>query len=354
MDTKSAKIRVLFILSRLLHYRIPLMNSLASEERLNITILHSGDPTFTKTSMYKEIVVKKHSFWGWHYQEHVLDIANEYNVIIAPFDLRWLSNLLLFMRRRRNKFVWWGIGFGRYRIAIPLRVLLAKHSDALLIYTKSNREHLIRIGVDPEKIFVTNNTIWVPEPVINRSKSKRTKFLFVGSLEKRKRIEDLLNAFAHIEKLVPKNVTVDVIGSGGEEFSLRELSLHLGLKNRIKFHGRIEDDHLLREFFLQSLASISPGQAGLSVLHSFAHGVPFITMSDAISGGEIDNIKTGINGFLYDGTVEALSKYLLILANNPEISVMLGENAYQHYVQNRTFAIMVDSFKSAIRYVTDQ
>jgi len=49
MHTESAKIRVLFILSRLLHYRIPLMNSLASEERLNITILHSGDPTFTKT-----------------------------------------------------------------------------------------------------------------------------------------------------------------------------------------------------------------------------------------------------------------------------------------------------------------
>ena len=50
------------------------------------------------------------------------------------------------------------------------------------------------------------------------------------------------------------------------------------------------------KFYNRAIMSISLNQAGLSVLNSFAHGVPFVTMNNAASGGEKFNIVNNYNG----------------------------------------------------------
>jgi glycosyltransferase involved in cell wall biosynthesis len=100
----------------------------------------------------------------------------------------------------------------------------------------------------------------------------------------------------------------------------------------------------------KAIACISPGQAGLSVLSSMAYGVPFITQKDAITGGEIFNIKNGENGILYEGAVEQLSELLLDLSTDKEKVQKLSHNAQNYYFRHATMQIMVQGLSGSIEY----
>jgi glycosyltransferase involved in cell wall biosynthesis len=346
----SPPIRTLIIQGIIPHYRIPVFNALASNKRLHVTVMHSGKPTKSSGALYEEVVVPEVRVASLRFQRGVAAAAPQFDVVIAMFDLRWVSMFSL-LRRRNFKLIWWGMGFGRNRFLYPLRARLVRHADALVVYMPNARNHVLGEGVDPSKVFVATNTILVENPSINLDPATRSTFLFIGRLQPRKRIEELFRAFALGCHQMPEEIKIDIIGSGPEEKRLRQLAVEYGIQKRIVFRGEITDEARLAIFLKKALAAVSPGQAGLSVLHSFAHGVPFITSATAISGGEIDNIVDGETGYLYDGTVEELSQKLVYLAQNRAEAVRLGQRALKHYMEHRTVEQMVGGFEQAIHYV---
>jgi glycosyltransferase involved in cell wall biosynthesis len=296
--------------------------------------------------------VKACSALGLHFHRSLIDKIDPYDVVIAMFNPRWLSTLAVLLRRQRPKFIWWGIGFGRSKLAKALQLWLVTRSEALIVYSEGAREEFLEKGASCEKVFVAPNTVKVDLSVDSAAaKVKRKNFLFVGSLHARKRLPDLLHAFAAVRDLIPQCTAVEIIGDGPEEQRLHELVQDLGISDQVRFLGRITREEELRSYFDRALAAISPGQAGLSVLHAFAHGVPFITSKNAISGGEIDNIVNGVNGYLYDGSVAQLGELIVRLANDVSISERLGRRAQLHYRKHRTMDGMISAFELAIRHV---
>src|SRR5690606_30756171 len=151
-------------------------------------------------------------------------------------------------------------------------------------------------NVKRQKIFVAQNTIW--SPIKQPQNLKGEYFLFVGSLHKRKNIEELLKALA-ILKAEGINIPLKIVGEGIHRPVLENLATTLNLPE-VEFLCA-KTGPSLAEYFSKAIATVSPGQAGLSVLESMAHGVPFITKQDAITGGERLNILNNYNGFLYEG-----------------------------------------------------
>ena len=91
-----------------------------------------------------------------------------------------------------------------------------------------------------------------------------------------------------------------IVGSGSEEHTLKLKVCEYGLEDQIQFLGAIYKESELAKLFTESIICISPNQAGLSVLKSMGYGVPYVTHKDAITGGEILNIKNGENGIVYN------------------------------------------------------
>ena len=91
----------------------------------------------------------------------------------------------------------------------------------------------------------------------------------------------------------------------------------------------------------------SYGQAGLSVLQSFAYGVPYITCKDAISGGEHKNIVHKMNGLLFDDqySIEDAINDLIL---DKDFAIKLGKNAYNYYSKFCTIEEMAKGFHEAI------
>ena len=147
-------------------------------------------------------------------------------------------------------------------------------------------------------------------------------------------------------------IQLDIIGDGEEKERLKELSIKLGIEENINFLGRIYSPEEKQVYFKKAIASISPKQAGLSVLESFSYGVPFIAYENAISGGEHLNIKNGFNGFLLHSQKE-LANILKQLYRDRALSKKLGNNAYEYYRSKRQMKHMVNTFDSAFKYVSD-
>jgi len=221
--------------------------------------------------------------------------------------------------------------------------------DANVFYCEQARSDFLDLGLSFEKTFVANNTFKVEITVPAYKHDHKDLILFVGSLDGRKRNIELLEAFSIIIHKIPNGVSLAFVGDGPELAMLQDKADHLGLAKRVNFLGRKNSTNELKPLYNRALCSISYGQAGLSVLQSMGFGVPFVTLKDAISGGEITNIRHRHNGILLDPSPEHLCQMLIEICNNENYARSLGFNAYQHYQEHCKLEHMVKGFVEAIQ-----
>lgn len=273
-----------------------------------------------------------------------------YDIIIFNFDLRWIYSVLflLFIKINNTKFILWGAWLTDSLIANKLRLFFLKKSQSSLFYTHKSRLDFVYLGLDKKKTFVANNTFHVKNRLKSFQAKNKFRLLNVGSLNFRKRNDLLIIAFANIIDKIPKKILLTFIGSGDEKQKLVNLVNKYKLEKRVQFIDEIEDLKELSYYYLESLCSLSFGQAGLSILQSFGFGVPYLTKINAISGGELYNIVDGYNGFLSKDCIESFQNKIILLCNNVCLSKELGQNAFNYYSEYCTIENMCQGFVDAI------
>lgn len=340
--------KILILQKKVPHYRKAFYNELS--KRYEVTSLHSGDVSVGEGDLYKEIIVKYYKIGAFYYQKKVFKEvrSKKYDVIVAMIDLQWVNNIIAsYIVRKNTQFIWWGAWFTGNKLADKMRLYLLNRKHSTIFYDKKARDTFINKGVNASKLYVANNTFDVGK----RNPSYINKFknciLFVGSFDKRKQLDLLIKAYKNIHTKI-NNIELVIVGDGQEKERLYQLVHELGIKEKVKFKGQINDSNVLKDIYNSSIVSVSFGQAGLSVLQSLGFGVPFITRKDAISGGEITNIKDGYNGILCDNTIHSLEEAIFNVCTNLEYAQKLGENAYNYYSEHCTVQIMAKGFIESI------
>jgi len=207
--------------------------------------------------------------------------------------------------------------------------------------------------IEKKKIFVAHNTVEVDKNLIKTL--NKDSILFVGSLYKEKKIFELLNCYFAAIKHFGKNkyYELNIIGGGNQYNEILDFVKTHGLEDKIKILGPVFDEKLLSHYFSKALLCISPDQAGLSVLKSMAHGVPFVTRENSITGGERLNIKNGFNGIFYKKE-EELVNILVDLSLNTNKYLIMGYNANKYYFENATIDHMTSGVIQAITYALNK
>lgn len=342
------KHKVLIIQNSIHEYRKPLYNKLS--DSYDITILHSGKKTYVQTDRYKEIITNKFVFRTIVFQGYVLTEAksDNYDVIIAMFDLHWIKNILLSMLPIDKPIIFWGHRYSESKNTNKVKNYFLKKCSAILLYNGSEISSLVNNGIRGEKIFIAENTIHV-ENHENLSSSAKSSFLYVGRAQKRKKVDELLFAFYRIIDRIPEHITVDIVGDGEEIKHLESLAKTLNIHHRVFFYGAISDHDILKLFFKKAIAYVSPDAIGLGAQHSFAYGVPVLTTSSGFKGAEYDNLEHNINALLFK-RFEDLDLILIQLINSPELVRRLGNNSYQKYIKSLRIEFMIKGFQDAITY----
>ena len=341
--------KILIFQNQIPHYRIDFYNEMG--KKFKLIVAHSGQPTSAKIKNFDEIFIETIKVGPFYFQKDILKIVKQINPsrIISMFDISWPSTIILLLFKKYRKiFIWWGLDEGKSKIALFFKLLITKLNIPIIFYHKDISARFIDMGVSKNLCYVGNNTFHVQHR-IKGYEDKKDFFLFVGSLDKRKKLDVCIESIKKVSLEINKEINLIVIGDGEERDNLAIKVHEMGLDRNIIFKGSINSTEKLKEYYSGAIAAISYGQAGLSVLQSFAYGVPYVTHRYAISGGEHKNINHEENGLLVDESY-SIDQAIKDLIQKDNLSFELGKNAYDYYSNECTLDKMIEGFAKAINH----
>ncbi len=164
--------------------------------------------------------------------------------------------------------------------------------------------------------------LYHPPPLAGRLHPGRygDYLLVVGRLETVKRVELAIRALA----LTSSRLRLVVVGDGSQRPALERLARQAGVGDRVSFAGIVSGEDLAT-LYADALAVIyAPFDEdfGYVTLEAFLSGKPVITASD--SGGTLEFVTDGENGFVCSPAPDALAAAIDRLASDPALAERLG------------------------------
>ncbi|MDB4132544.1 glycosyltransferase [Amylibacter sp.] len=341
------------ILQKLIpHYRIELFNHLA--RKYDLTVVTLIKPTFSENiADFKIIHYGKSRI---HYNISCIKVFFAYDkaVFIIGDDLRhiWLPVFRFFINfffKKPRAFIWWGTNEHlSFRYIYKLKNILFLKHDLFVFYDYLTKH--IFISKHPEKSgrsIVANNTVFVQSDDHIDQKNRNFTILNVGSLDERK---DNITLIKEVHQLLIQgfsDIRLIFIGDGANKYELVSYVQDMKIDSNIIFLEKINDIKLLKRWYKIANISVSLGQAGLSILQSFGFGRAYITTNTAISGGEVNNIIHGYNGFLISNNLK-FSSLIEMLYEDRNLLNTINYNAHEYYKQFCTIENYSQSVSKAI------
>lgn len=147
------------------------------------------------------------------------------------------------------------------------------------------------------------------------------RFLYVGKLEWRKGLGELLKAFKQYNEKMAGGAELIIIGTGPDVDAIKDLSVDLGIDHKVDFAGWIDSREVLSQYWDRSDALIMP-----SSLHK--EGVPRV-IDEALArrlpvcataiGGVPDEFTDGEVHLVKPASVSALLEGMLEITNNESL-----------------------------------
>ena len=222
------------------------------------------------------------------------------DVLIVEANPRYLSTRLAirWMKQRSRPVVGWGLGAPV--IQGPLagwrksrRSRFIEPFEAILTYSQRGAQEYRDLGYPPERIFVAPNAV-APrpkEPIRERPPYFDGKpcVLFVGRLQKRKRVDALLRACADLPAEIRPRLVI--VGDGPERNSLELLAKEVF--PGAEFPGAIHGKDLTGYYEAADLF-VLPGTGGLAIQEAMSQALPVIVARG--DGTQDDLVRPG-NGW---------------------------------------------------------
>jgi glycosyltransferase involved in cell wall biosynthesis len=169
----------------------------------------------------------------------------------------------------------------------------------------------------------------------------------VGRLERYKQIDVLLRAVAKLSTRHP-DIAIDIIGRGADRERLEGIARGVGVGERTKFLGFVEDEERDR-LLAAARACVCPSTKegwGLTVIEANALGTPVVA-TDA--PGLRDSVDPGRTGFLVpDGDVDAFADRIAVLLEDDVAGARMSAAALD-WSQGFDWDLAADRMEASLR-----
>lgn len=202
-------------------------------------------------------------------------------------------------------------------------------ADRVFCYTNTDRDRLEDLGVDAPVSVISNG---INCKTFQPTEAERqSDILYVGRLKEAKGVHWLLEAFAGLADEFPE-VTLTYVGTGPLETRLQEQAAALGVAERVKLHGHVENGDL-PEIYSKSQLFVLPSKAeGLprTVLEALACETPVVTSNLP----QLEPLVNDVGLTVPIGSVESLRKAIRTLLFDESQRVRMGTKGRERVVDN--------------------
>lgn len=366
--------RILIVQRGLTHYRKLLLQYIADQNEYEIDILQIGNENKKEGNVYTFLARDLFKYKNYRLKrsrgmiDYIKNNYDNYERIVLEGATNLINNLSIcrFLRRKNKPYIIWDAGRRKNSSMSILRKMAQKqlefvwkNASAIIAYSTLAKQYFGSIGIQEEKIFVCQNTLYVGEFDKQISKISKEKLneikreyatngekiiLYVGAIEKRKRIIDLVEAFKIVHEKDSKTVLL-IIG-GGEQ--LEEIKSIVMREEEIYCLGSIVDGVI--KFFMSADLFVLPSEGGLSLNQAMICGKPLIASS--ADGTELDLIEDGKNGYIFEeGNIQELAEKIMSILSNEEKRTEMGIYS-RKIIDNRVNEKMFyHNFKECLNYI---
>lgn len=305
------------------HYRYPIFNEI--RKSFNADFFLGDKLQFPiKTFNYKDLegykgTVHNRFFGKFYWQDGTVRLVNKpYDYYILAGEPYCLSSwaILIYAKLKGKKTISWSHGwYGREGF---IKRLIKKAFYSLFSYLMIYSEYAINLmekeGFKRKRMFCIANSLdsdhekairkeLKPSNIYsNHFKNNNPTIIYCGRIQKVKKLPLIIDS---IKILKDQGIKVNAvfIGKDIDDVNLPALAKRQGITDQIWMYGPCYEDKKLAELFYNAAVCVSPGNIGLTAIHTLSFGCPAITHDDfANQMPEFEAIKQGLTGgFFHEG-----------------------------------------------------
>jgi 1,2-diacylglycerol 3-alpha-glucosyltransferase len=261
-----------------------------------------------------------------------------------PENLVHYLPLPAFGRRLISNILWWDCT----RVLRNAILITAPTKTAADMMNQHLHAIPVSNGIDLVRFNNKNNGDYLRERY--KIPNKGT-FLFVGRLDKEKKVDDILRAFKMTLQKTDGHLVV--AGSGMERQNLESLMRELQLENNVTFTGFVPDTDLPNLYCIANvfvIAGIAELQS-IVTMEAMASGLPIIGVR-AVALPEL--IHDGENGFLFeDGDTKTLSDKMGLLLSDEALRKRMGAKSLE-IISKHDIHKIISEFEALYQKLIDE
>ncbi|GAA0884217.1 hypothetical protein GCM10009120_28150 [Sphingobacterium siyangense subsp. cladoniae] len=329
MESKPKEGNICLLYNYAQHYRLGIFKLL--NDKLFVDF-YFGDKMegvkkldYSKLSLFKKELKNKKIVGPLYWQSGALSVLfKPYTHYIILGEYFCLSTWLLAIMAPiyGKKVYFWTHGwYGKEgKVMSLIKKLFFKLADHIFLYGERAKKLMIQKGFDANRLHVIYNSLDYEKQIEVRSrlepndlyhnifKNNFPSIVFIGRLTKVKKLTLIIDAMK-ILKQKGVNVNVCFIGEGEEKSVLESVANQYGLEDQVYFTGALYDEATIANYIYNADVCVSPGNVGLTAMHSLVFGTPVITNNDFNSQmPEFEAIVEGVTGdFFMDNNINDLA-----------------------------------------------
>ena len=303
------------------HYRTSIFKLIDQEFDCDFVFGDSmGDVKKMDYSQLKGKVTEVHNtnLGGVYFQQGALRLLRQkYDRYILLGETRCLSTwlFLIFSKLYKNKKVYlWSHGWYGKESCFEriVKKMLFKMAEGTFLYGNYARELMIKEGFNKDKLFVIHNSLSYDEQLKTREQLQPTdiytahfgnnnrNLVFVGRLTEVKKLDMILHVMSK-SKAKGIEYNLILIGGGEKKDELKRLTAELSLTRNVWFYGPCYNEVELGNLIYNADLCVSPGNVGLTAMHSLVFGTPVITHDHfPLQMPEFESIREGETGMFFE------------------------------------------------------
>ena len=210
-----------------------------------------------------------------------------------------------------------------------IKKLFLKLAHGIFVYGNYAKKLLVEKGFKEEKLFVIHNSLSYDEQLKLRKTMSHTEIyrdhfnndnpviIFIGRLTPVKQLDMLISAIKQL-KDVGVSCNLVFVGDGSIRHKLEIQVANLNMSDNVWFYGACYDETVNAELIYNADICVSPGNVGLTAIHSLMFGTPVITHNNfAYQMPEFEAIQKDVTGdfFIYgnlSSLVETINNWFIV------------------------------------------